>query len=167
MTYDKVAYTGWHSGYPDAPAGLTLATFRRIPGKMSFLFSVNWLIKGEPAAVCARQLLKKSTPKRPPPDIMRDVARRIRMVQFRQKYPKAPRKRFSSPHPARRACLAIPSSAVRWRILFHRSLFEELKKFGVPLEGLHASSGPGTYEAAITHAPAVGNRQFDPLQKPR
>ncbi len=29
--YDNVQYTGWHSGYPDAPARIDLSTFRKIP----------------------------------------------------------------------------------------------------------------------------------------
>lgn len=38
---------------------------------------------------------------------------------------------------------------------FFTDLFELLKKFGVPLEGLHTETGPGTYEAAIVHADAL------------
>jgi glutamine synthetase len=34
---------------------------------------------------------------------------------------------------------------------FH-ALFDELKKFGVPLEGLHTETGPGVYEAAILYS---------------
>jgi glutamine synthetase len=35
---------------------------------------------------------------------------------------------------------------------FFNDLFELLKNFNVPLEGLHTETGPGTYEAAITYA---------------
>jgi glutamine synthetase len=35
---------------------------------------------------------------------------------------------------------------------FFSDLFELLKKFNVPLEGLHTETGPGTYEAAIMYA---------------
>jgi glutamine synthetase len=35
---------------------------------------------------------------------------------------------------------------------FFSDLFELLRKFGVPLEGLHTETGPGTYEAAIVYA---------------
>src|SRR5436189_5755273 len=31
VAYDNAAYTGWHSGYPDTPASIDLATFRKIP----------------------------------------------------------------------------------------------------------------------------------------
>ena len=35
---------------------------------------------------------------------------------------------------------------------FFNDLFDLLKKFGVPLEGIHTETGPGVYEAAITYA---------------
>jgi len=35
---------------------------------------------------------------------------------------------------------------------FFSDLFELLKKFDVPIEGLHTETGPGTYEAAITYS---------------
>jgi glutamine synthetase len=35
---------------------------------------------------------------------------------------------------------------------FFADLFDLLKKFSVPLEGLHTETGPGTYEAAICHS---------------
>ncbi len=37
---------------------------------------------------------------------------------------------------------------------FH-ALFDGLKKFGVPLEGLHTETGPGVYEAAISYSDVV------------
>ncbi|HEX8315508.1 MAG TPA: glutamine synthetase, partial [Flavisolibacter sp.] len=35
---------------------------------------------------------------------------------------------------------------------FFSDLFDLLKNFGVPLEGLHTETGPGTYEAAISYS---------------
>ena len=29
--YDNVAYTGWHTGYPDADARVDMSTYREIP----------------------------------------------------------------------------------------------------------------------------------------
>src|SRR2546423_6398429 len=31
VAYDNTQYTGWHTGYPDAPACLDISTFRKIP----------------------------------------------------------------------------------------------------------------------------------------
>ena len=35
---------------------------------------------------------------------------------------------------------------------YFNDLFDLMKKFGVPLEGLHTETGPGVYEAAITYS---------------
>jgi glutamine synthetase len=35
---------------------------------------------------------------------------------------------------------------------YFSDLFESLKKFNVPLEGIHTETGPGTYEAAISYS---------------
>ncbi|MGB3798196.1 MAG: glutamine synthetase, partial [Lewinella sp.] len=38
---------------------------------------------------------------------------------------------------------------------FHRDLFEQLRSFGVQLEGLHTETGPGVLEAAVSHRPTL------------
>ena len=38
---------------------------------------------------------------------------------------------------------------------YFTDLFDLLKKFNVPLEGLHTETGPGTYEAAISYSEIV------------
>ena len=54
-------YTGWHTGYPDAPAKLDLSTFRKIPWENDVPFFLGEMIdeNGDPSYVCPRQLLKK------------------------------------------------------------------------------------------------------------
>jgi glutamine synthetase len=38
---------------------------------------------------------------------------------------------------------------------FFTDLFDLLTSFGIPIEGLHTETGPGTYEAAIAYAPIL------------
>ena len=40
-----VSYTGWHTGYPDAPARLDLSTFRKIPWENDLPFFLGELIQ--------------------------------------------------------------------------------------------------------------------------
>src|SRR5688572_17264868 len=63
VAYDSGQYTGWHTGYPDAPARLDLATFRKIPWENDIPFVLGDIIDaaGGPAHVCPRQLLHKVT----------------------------------------------------------------------------------------------------------
>ena len=58
--YDNVSYTGWHTGYPDAPSRLDLSSFRKIPWENDLPFFLGELIPQENTPmVCPRQLLRK------------------------------------------------------------------------------------------------------------
>ena len=61
VAYDNARYTGWHTGYPDAPARIDLSTFRKIPWENDLPFFLGELndAQGSPAYVCPRQLVKK------------------------------------------------------------------------------------------------------------
>src|SRR6185503_16069661 len=61
VAYDNVTYTGWHTGYPDAPAKIDLSTFRKIPWENDVPFFLGEMMdnKNQPSPVCPRQLLKK------------------------------------------------------------------------------------------------------------
>ena len=39
VAYENSSYTGWHSGYPDAPARIDLSSFRMIPWEIMSHFS--------------------------------------------------------------------------------------------------------------------------------
>src|SRR5262245_38231340 len=59
--YDNAAYTGWHSGYPDAQARIDLTTFRRVPWDEDVPFFLADFVDaaGAPLGVCPRQALKR------------------------------------------------------------------------------------------------------------
>src|SRR5688572_13878659 len=61
VAYDNAQFTGWHTGYPDAPAKLDLSTFRTIPWENEIGFCLGEILdqKGDPSYVCPRQLIKK------------------------------------------------------------------------------------------------------------
>ncbi len=58
VAYDNTTFTGWHTGYPDAPAKLDLSTFRKIPWENNTPFFLGELItkNGDHSYVCPRQL---------------------------------------------------------------------------------------------------------------
>ena len=58
--YDKPSITGWHSGYPDAPAKIDLNSYREIPwepGTALFIADFEYP-DGKPYPACPRQLCK-------------------------------------------------------------------------------------------------------------
>src|SRR6187399_2829637 len=44
VAYDNARYTGWHTGYPDAPARLDLSTFRKIPWENDIPFVLGDIV---------------------------------------------------------------------------------------------------------------------------
>src|SRR5215207_6508966 len=61
VAYDNGQFTGWHTGYPDCPAQIDLATFRKIPWEEDVPFLLGDFIDeaGKPSSICPRQLVKK------------------------------------------------------------------------------------------------------------
>ena len=57
--YDNVSYTGWHTGYPDAPVRIVASSCRCLPfeGEM-LLFIVEF--DGEAEKLCPRGLLRRT-----------------------------------------------------------------------------------------------------------
>ncbi len=148
QAYDNGAFTGWHTGYPDAVAVVDGDTMRRVPwedGLPFFLADVQ-------APVCPRGLLKK---------VIGEAASDGYTAYFSQEFEWFNFK-ASSDDPANRSFAALKpmtSGMFGYSILrasqgsaYFQSLFDELKKFGVPLEGLHTETGPGVYEAAILYS---------------
>ena len=185
QAYDNGAFTGWHTGYPDAMAVVDPGTLRRVPweGGLPFLLadfrrdgagddagaSGAAAGSGEGGAgnrgsddttsdalpVCPRGLLK---------EIIRQAAAEGYTAYFSQEF-----EWFnfiaSSDDPARRSFQDLKPMtqgmfgysilrASQGSAYFHE-LFDGLKQFGVPLEGLHTETGPGVYEAAILYSEAL------------
>src|ERR1700710_3025009 len=66
LAYDNGAFTGWHTGYPDAAAVIDPNTFRRVPWEKDIPFFLADFREAGAAAdgsaalpVCPRGLLKK------------------------------------------------------------------------------------------------------------
>jgi glutamine synthetase len=157
LAYDNVGYTGWHTGYPDCPAKLDLSTFRKIPWENDTPFFLGELTnkEGEPSYVCPRQLLKK---------VLNDARTQGYLPYFSQEFEwynfsETPQsindKQFKNLTPLTPGMFGYSILRSTLRNSYFADLFDLLKKFDIPLEGLHTETGPGTYEAAITYSEIV------------
>ncbi len=162
VVYDNVKYTGWHTGYPDAPARIDITTFRKIPWENDIPFFLGEIIdeKGNPSYACPRQLLKK---------VMNDCSKMGYTAYFSQEFEwfnfaetpqSANEKNFKNLTPLTPGMFGYSILRSTLRNDFFSDLFESLRKFNIPLEGLHTETGPGVYEAAILYAglPEAGDR---------
>jgi glutamine synthetase len=154
IVYDNVQYTGPHTGYPDAPAVIDLSTFRKIPWENDLPFFLAELAtdKKNESSVCPRQLLKK---------IMNQAAQQGYSPVFSQEFewynfaetPKSANdKQFKNLTPLTPGMFGYSILRSSLENPYFTDLFEWLKNFNVPLEGLHTETGPGTYEGAIRYS---------------
>ncbi|MFL5740872.1 MAG: glutamine synthetase family protein [Flavisolibacter sp.] len=154
LVYDNSKFTGWHTGYPDAPARIDLSTFRKIPWENNLPFFLGELLdeKGGPCEICPRQLLKKLMRTADEMGFTPVFSQEFEWYNFAETPQTANEKQFRNLVPLTPGMFGYSILRSTLKNDFFSDLFELLKNFGVPLEGLHTETGPGTYEAAIMYA---------------
>jgi glutamine synthetase len=154
VSYDNGKYTGWHTGYPDAPARLDLSTFRKIPWENDVPFLLGDIVdvNGDPAYVCPRQLVKKVIADADREGFTPFFAQEFEWFNFSETPQSVHDKKFRDLTPLTPGMFGYSVLRSTLKNPFFTDLFELLKKFGIPLEGLHTETGPGVYEAAIQYA---------------
>lgn len=154
VAYDNVQYTGWHTGYPDAPARIDLSTFRKIPWENDVPFFLGDLIdqNSKEAFVCPRQLLKKITKEAISEGYTAYFSQEFEWFNFKETPHSLQDKNFRNLTPLTPGMFGYSILRSTLNNPFFTDLFEGFRKFDVPLEGLHTETGPGVLEAAIQYA---------------
>src|ERR1043166_4159120 len=138
MAYDNVQYTGWHTGYPDAPATIDLSTFRKIPWEQDIPFFLGDMkIENADHCVCPRQLLKKVIAEVEAQGIEPLFSQEFEWYNFSETPQTANDKQFRQLTPLSPGMFGYSILRSTLKNPFMSDLFEMLKKFDVPLEGLH------------------------------
>jgi len=152
--YDNASFTGWHTGYPDAPGKIDLATFRKIPWENDLPFFLGEFTdeKGQPCEVCPRQLLKKILSEATKAGFNPSFSQEFEWYNFAETPQSANEKSFRNLTPVTPGMFGYSILRSSLQNPFFSDLFELLNKFSIPLEGLHTETGPGTFEAAIVYA---------------
>jgi glutamine synthetase len=154
VAYDNVAYTGWHTGYPDAPARIDLSTFRKIPWENDVPFFLGDILDAEakPAYVCPRQLVRKIIAAANKEGFKPYFSQEFEWFNFAETPQSAQDKKFKDLTPLTPGMFGYSILRSTLKNSYFTDLFEMMKKFNVPLEGLHTETGPGVYEAAILYS---------------
>lgn len=155
--YDNTPFTGWHTGYPDSAARIDVTTFRKIPWENDLPFFLGELTaaNGDPSYVCPRQLLKKVLQEATAMGYTPYFAQEFEWFNFAETTQSANDKQFKNLTPLTPGMFGYSILRSSLKNPFFTDLFDWLKKFNVPLEGLHTETGPGTYEAAIAYAETI------------
>ena len=157
VCYDDAAYTGWHSGYPDAHARLDLDTYREVPwdGQVPFLLGDFVDEAGQPLAICPRQTLKRVLARATRAGFALFTSLEYEFFHFRETAQSLADKGYAAPAPLSPGMFGYSLLRLGQSRDYVNALFDEMAAFGVPIEGLHTETGPGVMEAAILYGPAL------------
>ncbi|HEY8937203.1 MAG TPA: glutamine synthetase family protein [Cyclobacteriaceae bacterium] len=154
VAYDKGTFTGWHTGYPDSPATLDINTFRKIPWENDTPFFLGELIEadGKPSPIDPRQLVKKVISEATKGGYTPFFSQEFEWFNFEETPQSASDKKYKDLTPLTPGMFGYSILRSTLKNSFFTDLFDLLKKFDVPLEGLHTETGPGVLEAAIVYS---------------
>jgi glutamine synthetase len=152
--YDQGKFTGWHSGFPDAKAKIDISTYRRIPWDDNTPFFLADFIKkdGSPLDVCPRSLLKKINSQAKNAGFTAFFSQEFEWFNFKETSDELHQKDFNNPTPITSGMFGYSVVRASQNRGFFNDLFDQLKEFNIPIEGLHTETGPGVYEAAILYS---------------
>ena len=153
--YDNVSFTGWHTAFPDAQVRLLPQSCRALPLEGNMLLFLGEF-SGNAEQVCPRAVLRRVLE---------------RACERSASQPRPPRSSSSSFSPRRptacvtRAIVALSNLTPGYfgysmlRSGVHAELYQALLQLAadmrMPIEGLHAETGPGVIEAALHYTEAL------------
>ena len=157
VCYDAAAYTGWHSGYPDAHARLDLGTYREVPWDRNVPFLLGEFVDeaGAPLGVCPRQTLKRVLARAAQAGFAPFTSLEYEFFHFRETAQSLAQKGFTDPAPISPGMFGYSLLRLGQSREYVNALFDEMGAFGVPIEGLHTETGPGVMEVAILYSQAL------------
>ena len=148
--YDNVAYTGWHTAYPDAKVRLLPDTLRNLPLENNAALVLGEFV-GAASEICPRGLLRRVLDRAGELGVSVQGSCEFEFFLFEE-----------TPHSVRdkhyRGLKTLTPGNFGYSMLrnsVHAELYEELlglcRDMDMPLEGLHTETGPGVIEAALQH----------------
>jgi glutamine synthetase len=157
VCYDNARYTGWHSGYPDAPVRLDPATYREVPWDANVPFLLGEFVDeaGAPLAICPRQLLQRVLATFEAKGFSPLSSFEYEFFHFRETPQSLAAKGHANPTPLSPGMFGYSLLRLNQSRDYVNALFDEMAAFRVPIEGLHTETGPGVLEAAILYSEAL------------
>jgi glutamine synthetase len=152
ICYDNVAFTGWHTGYPDMDVSLDLSTMRNIPWENGLPFFMAQLTGADaPAQVCPRTLLARINNQCLQMGFTPMFAAEYEWFNFKETPQSIADKGYTNPQPLTPGMFGYSLLRPSIHADYYNALFDQLEQFNIKLEGMHTETGPGVYEAAIRY----------------
>ena len=142
------AFTGWHTGYPDAPVRVLPDTCRDIPfepGMLLFLCE----FEGKAAGLCPRKLLHRVLERADDMGFEAFAAFEYEFFLFDETPDSVREKGYRDLKPITPGYFGYSMLRSSVKAELYQSLLELGQAMDFPIEGLHTETGPGVLEAAI------------------
>jgi len=147
LSNDNLEFTGWHTGYPDAMAGIDWQTFRKVPWDND----VPFFLSDFEIDICPRHLLRKIRLQSIKAGYRPFFGQEFEWFNFKETTEELNARDFHKPDPLTPGMFGYSLLRMSVNNAFFNDLFDLMAKYEVPLEGLHTETGPGVYEAAILY----------------
>jgi glutamine synthetase len=154
--YDNVKYTGWHTGYPDAPARILPDTCRTLPFEDGGLFFLGEF--APPAeTVCPRALLRSVVERARGLGYEAYAGFEYEFFVFKETPDSIRAKHYRDPTPMAPGWFGYSVLRNSAGSDFYRVLLDQCREMDMAIEGLHEETGPGVLEAAIAFDQALAS----------
>ena len=146
--YNNAAYTGWHSGFPDANLRILPESGMILPFDNETVFFLSEFA-GSAEAICPRGVLRRVLARASDMGFAVKAAMEFEFFMFEETSNGLHEKNFQNLRTLSQGSFSY--SALR--SLVHEDLYQDILdtfgSIGIKLEGLHAETGPGVLETAI------------------
>ncbi len=146
--YDSGRYTGWHTGYPDAPVRVVPESARSLPfedGAVLFLCEFD----GEAAEICPRRLLKRVLAYGEELGFRAKVGFEFEFFLFDETPESVRAKDYRGLKPLTPGNFGYSMLRNSVHADFYHEMLDSFAAMRIPIEGLHTETGPGVMEAAL------------------
>jgi len=152
--YDNVKVTGWHTGYGDMEAKIDPSTIRTIPWEddIPFFIADFDTTANDKSYVCPRTLLKKVIAEAEDMNFKPLFSQEFEWFNYRESSTSLYEKNFQNLNPITSGMFGYSLLKMAENDAYFSDLFDLMKDFNIPLEGLHTETGPGVTEAAIEYS---------------
>ena len=148
--YDNVKYTGWHTGYPDAPVRIIPETCRALPFEDDMLlFIAEFSESAEP--LCPRATLNRVLNRASGLGYEVRAALEYEFFLFNETPDSVREKNYQNLTPISPDFFGYSVIRNSVHADLHHQILALAQQMDFPLEGLHTETGPGVLEAALAH----------------
>ncbi|MDH5445067.1 MAG: glutamine synthetase [Gammaproteobacteria bacterium] len=152
--YDNVSYTGWHTGYPDAPVRIIPESCRELPLEDNMLFFLGEFSE-EASTICPRGTLQRVLQRADAMGFDVTAAFEYEFFIFNETPHSIREKNYHNIEPMAPAEFGYSVIRNTTESETYLSLLKLAEDMDFEIEGLHEETGPGVLEAAIAYDRAM------------